>query len=136
MNKIIEVQSKELFKIIKFAIIGVLNTLVNWVFFYILNSIGVYYLISNIIAYSLATIHSYFWNSTWVFNYNKRLEIKSSIKFIILNLCGLALNTFILFLLVDFLNINKFISLIFATVLVTIINYIFNKMWVFRKKVE
>ena len=67
------------------------------------------YILANIIAYSLATINSYIWNSKWVFKYNNE-KLVSSLKFIIVNLVGLILNTIILFILVDMFNINKIIS--------------------------
>lgn len=68
---------------IRFVIVGVLNALINWIIFFILNNIGIYYIISNLIAYSIATINSYFWNSKWVFN-NEEDRVKTSLKFILL----------------------------------------------------
>ena len=47
---------------------------------------------------------------------------------------GLALNTIILYLLVDLIGLNKLISLVITTVIVMVINYIVNKIWVFKEK--
>ena len=124
----------ELIRIIKFGIIGISNTLINWIIFFLLNLLGVNYIVANIIAYSLATINSYIWNSKWVFKYNNE-KLVSSLKFVIVNLVGLILNTIILFILVDMFNINKIISLVIATGVVMIINYISNRLWVFKQKV-
>lgn len=124
----------ELISIIKFGIIGISNTLINWIIFFLLNLVEVNYILANIIAYSLATINSYIWNSKWVFKYNNE-KLVSSLKFIIVNLVGLILNTIILFILVDMFNINKIISLVMATGVVMIINYISNRLWVFKQKV-
>ena len=123
----------ELIRIIKFGIIGISNTLINWIIFFLLNLLGVNYIVANIIAYSLATINSYIWNSKWVFKYNNE-KLVSSLKFVIVNLVGLILNTIILFILVDMFNINKIISLVMATGVVMIINYISNRLWVFKQK--
>lgn len=123
----------ELISIIKFGIIGISNTLINWIIFFLLNLVEVNYIVANIIAYSLATINSYIWNSKWVFKYNNE-KLVSSLKFIIVNLVGLILNTIILFILVDMFNINKIISLVMATGVVMIINYISNRLWVFKQK--
>ena len=123
----------ELIRIIKFGIIGISNTLINWIIFFLLNLVEVNYILANIIAYSLATINSYIWNSKWVFKYNNE-KLVSSLKFIIVNLVGLILNTIILFILVDMFNINKIISLVMATGVVMIINYISNRLWVFKQK--
>ncbi|MGL5379105.1 GtrA family protein [Clostridium sp.] len=125
--------SKDFFNFIKFAIVGVMNTLLNWIIFFFLNNVGVYYIVSNIIAYTISTIHSYFWNSIWVFKYSEGSKAKASLKFILLNIGGLILNTSILFILVDVFKMDKFIGLILTTAIVMIINYIFNKVWVFKK---
>ena len=47
------IKNNDLIKLIRFSIVGVGNTLVNWSIFFILNAFGVYYIISNIIAYTL-----------------------------------------------------------------------------------
>lgn len=125
--------SDDLTRFIKFGLVGVLNTIINWVLFILLNSIGVYYIISNIIAYSISTLNSYLWNSKWVFKYNGDNVNQTTFKFITLNIIGLVLNTIILFLLVDIIKLPKIIALIITTGIVMILNYFINKLWVFKK---
>lgn len=120
-------------RFIKFGMVGVINTLVNWIIFFILNALGMYYILANIIAYILGTVNSYLWNTLWVFKYKDKASTETTIKFIILNLIGLGLNTGILYVLVDLCNLNKFIGLVTTTAIVMIINYIVNKLWVFNK---
>lgn len=121
-------------KFIKFGLVGVLNTLINWIIFALLNFVGVYYIVANVIAYSIATANSYIWNSKWVFKYNGKDKKETTAKFIILNLIGLALNTAILYFLVDILSLNKLVGLVITTAIVMVINYIVNKIWVFKEK--
>lgn len=128
------IKNNDLIKLIRFSIVGVGNTLVNWGIFFILNAFGVYYIISNIIAYIIATINSYIWNSLWVFKYGQGLNINTSVKFFILNLVGLTANTTIMYILVDILNLNKFMALVLASVVVVIMNYTINKLWVFKEE--
>lgn len=128
------IKNNDLIKLIRFSIVGVGNTLVNWSIFLILNAFGVYYIIANIIAYIIATINSYIWNSLWVFKYGQGLNINTSVKFFILNLVGLTVNTTIMYILVDILNFNKFIALVLASVVVVIMNYTINKLWVFKEE--
>lgn len=128
------IKNNDLIKLIRFSIVGVGNTLVNWSIFIILNAFGVDYIIANIIAYIIATINSYIWNSLWVFKYGQGLNINTSVKFFILNLVGLTVNTTIMYILVDILNFNKFIALVIASVLVVMMNYTINKLWVFKEK--
>ena len=121
-------------KFVKFGLVGVLNTLINWIIFALLNFIGVYYIVANVIAYVIATANSYIWNSKWVFKYNGKNKKERTAKFVILNLIGLGLNTGILYLLVDMVGFNKLIALVITTGIVMIINYIVNKLWVFKEK--
>ena len=108
-------------RFIKFGMVGVINTLVNWIIFFILNALGMYYILANIIAYILGTVNSYLWNTLWVFKYKDKASTETTIKFIILNLIGLGLNTGILYVLVDLCNLNKFIGLVTTTAIVMII---------------
>ncbi|MDO4925287.1 MAG: GtrA family protein [Turicibacter sp.] len=126
--------SDDLFRFIKFGLVGVLNTAINWIIFILLNSLGAYYIISNIISYSLSTLNSYIWNSKWVFKYNGDNIKETTFKFIILNIIGLILNTCILYVLVDILGLSKIIGLIITTGIVMILNYFINKLWVFSRK--
>lgn len=128
-----EFLSDDLFRFIKFGLVGILNTLINWILFIILNRLGSYYIISNIIAYSISTLNSYLWNSKWVFKYSGDSLKETSLKFIILNIIGLTLNTIILYLLVDIVGLRKLIALIITTGIVMILNYFINKIWVFKK---
>lgn len=121
-------------KFIKFGLVGVLNTLINWIIFALLNFVGVYYIVANVIAYAIATANSYIWNSKWVFKYNGEDKKETTAKFIILNLIGLALNTAILYFLVDILSFNKLVGLVITTAIVMVINYIVNKIWVFKER--
>lgn len=123
----------DIIRFVKFGMVGVLNTLVNWSIFFILETYGVYYILANIIAYSLSTIHSYLWNTLWVFKYKDKVSTDTTFKFILLNIIGLCLNTAILYILVDLCNLNKFIGLVITTAIVMIINYVVNKLWVFSK---
>ena len=127
-------KNNDLIKFIRFSIVGVGNTLVNWGMFFILNAFGVYYIISNLIAYAVATINSYIWNSLWVFKYGQGLKVNTSVKFFILNLIGLTVNTSIMYVLVDIFNFKKFVALVIASIFVVIMNYTVNKLWVFREK--
>lgn len=126
--------SDDLFRFIKFGLVGVLNTAINWIIFILLNNLGIYYIISNIISYSLSTLNSYIWNSKWVFKYNGDNIKETTVKFIILNIIGLILNTCILYVLVDMLGLSKIIGLIITTGIVMLINYFINKLWVFSRK--
>lgn len=124
----------ELINIIKFSIVGVSNTLLNFVIFILLNNIGINYILTSIIAYSISIINSYFWNSRLVFKYDNKNKKSILIKFIILNLIGLSINAVLMATLVGVLAIKKIVAMFIVSLLVMCINYILNKIWVFKKE--
>ena len=124
----------ELINIIKFSIVGVSNTLLNFVIFILLNNIGINYILASIIAYSITIINSYFWNSRLVFKYDNKNKKSILIKFIILNLIGLSINAVLMATLVGVLAIKKIVAMFIVSLLVMCINYILNKIWVFKKE--
>lgn len=124
----------ELINIIKFSIVGVSNTLLNFVIFILLNNIGINYILASIIAYSISIINSYFWNSRLVFKYDNKNKKSILIKFIILNLIGLSINAVLMETLVGVLAIKKIVAMFIVSLLVMCINYILNKIWVFKKE--
>ena len=124
----------ELINIIKFSIVGVSNTLLNFVIFILLNNIGINYILASIIAYSISIINSYFWNSGLVFKYDNKNKKSILIKFIILNLIGLSINAVLMATLVGVLAIKKIVAMFIVSLLVMCINYILNKIWVFKKE--
>ena len=124
----------ELINIIKFSIVGVSNTLLNFVILILLNNIGINYILASIIAYSISIINSYFWNSRLVFKYDNKNKKSILIKFIILNLIGLSINAVLMATLVGVLAIKKIVAMFIVSLLVMCINYILNKIWVFKKE--
>ncbi len=55
-------------QLLKYGVIGVMNTLITLVAFYLFNTkLGVPYGPSNIIGYVLGVVNSFLWNRSWVF---------------------------------------------------------------------
>ena len=55
-------------QLLKYGVIGVMNTLITFVAFYLFNTkLGVPYGLSNIIGYVLGVVNSFVWNRSWVF---------------------------------------------------------------------
>ncbi len=55
-------------QLLKYGVIGVMNTVITLVAFYLLNTkLGVPYGPSNIVGYVLGVVNSFLWNRGWVF---------------------------------------------------------------------
>ena len=59
-------------KLLKFGLVGIFNTLITIISFWILLKFGMNYLIANTIAYLIGVANSYYWNKNWVFKPNNK----------------------------------------------------------------
>lgn len=117
---------------LKFGVVGVSNTLITIASFMLLVSLGVNYIGSNIASYSLGVINSYYWNKKWVFKHSS-LQKSIFLKFVIVNLITLGLNTLILYIAVQNFNMHPFAGQILSTIFGMGVNYLLNKRWTFNK---
>ncbi len=129
---------KKLFmQIIKFGLVGVIATVIDYVLLYVLTEFfNIYYLISSIISFSVSVIFNYIASVRWVFDVdkNKNSKVKELVVFIILSVIGLGINQLFMWLLSDKLNIYYMISKLFATVVVMCWNFITRKLFLENNK--
>ena len=89
---------KKLFEqIMKFGVVGVIATLIDWGIFAICTRIfHIHYAISNIIGFSISVIFNYWASVKWVFDVDKEKDSKRNfVLFIIFSVIGLGLNELI-----------------------------------------
>lgn len=126
--------------VLLYLIFGVLTTFVNIVVYYILfNHVLLSNILSNGIAWVAAVIFAFITNKIWVFK-SKTLEIEQVIKelsaFFSARLSTGILDMAIMYVGVDLLKVNSIYSKIISGVVVVILNYIFSKLFIFRKNKE
>lgn len=117
---------------LKFGFVGVINTLITIISFMLLVYLGIHYMLANMIAYAIGVINSFYWNKNWVFEAkdgNKQLFT----KFVIVNLITLGINSFALYLFVNYLQVLPYVAQIIATGIGLCINFLLNKQWTFKK---
>ncbi len=148
MKKLFE-KYKEL---ITYVVFGVLTTLVNFVCFWLFNKIlgEKLYLLSNIIAWVISVIFAYVTNKLWVFeskSWKPSVIGREIPEFVGARVFSLLIEEGGLWLFVDVLNFDKFgftllgfdvtgklIAKVVLAVIVVILNYIFSKLVIFKKK--
>jgi len=127
-------------EIINYLIVGGLTTIVS------IGSYGLFtrilnlnYIISSILSFILAVIFAYFMNKIFVFktkfeNYNQFLiEMYQFFKY---RLLSLGIDLLLMILLVELLQLNDLIAKIIVQVIVVIINYLFSKIFIFKKGID
>ena len=72
---------KTTIQLIKYGVIGVSNTLITFVVFYIINTLaGLSENLANVLGYILGLINSFIWNRNWVFKTNNNW-VKEAVVF-------------------------------------------------------
>lgn len=123
------------YEFIKFAIVGLLGTLINLVIlYYFTEYFKIYYLHSAIIAFFVAASSNFALNRIWTFkNKANGAVLNKYIKFLIVSLVALSVNIVFLYIFTEFMQIYYIVSQIFAIGISMIINFIGNKIWTFQK---
>lgn len=116
---------------IKFGIVGVSNTLIFLVIYYCLVYFGVHYLIANLIAFILSVVNAYFWNSRFVFK-GKDFTVQRVINVYAAYGLTALLSTGLLYLQVDIIGISNLIAPIINLFITIPLNFLLNKLWVFK----
>lgn len=143
---------KSIVQLLKFALIGASNTLLDLVITFALNAIfGIYYL-AKIIGYACGILNSYIWNSRWTFREERRRDAREIVSFIAVNLVTLGLSLLLQWLfrdklhldarwldfagenlLTQLLNGERF-CLLLASGIALLVNFAGNKLFVFKKR--
>ncbi len=120
---------------LKFGLVGIMGTLVNLIVLYIFTEfVGVYYILSAIIAFLVAVTHNFILNKLWTFREKIHyLFAKKYMQFFIVSIFALLVNLLFLYIFTEFLNIYYMVSQVLAIGISFIANFIGNKIWTFKK---
>ncbi len=153
-------KGKSFFQLIKFALVGASNTVVDMIvstgLSFVLNLIrpeGVWIVfVSKAVGYFCGILNSYFWNSRWTFREERRRDLREKLSFLAVNLVVLAVSFGLITLFSDVFKLSgwwdslglpalihkivggrQFCSLL-STCICIPLNFILNKLLVFRGK--
>lgn len=118
-------------QILKFGVVGGIAFVIDYsVLFICTEFLGVYYLFSSLISFSVSTIFNYIASIKWVFNVNhEKSQSKNFVLFIFFSVIGLGINQLIMWFGVDQLNLYYMIVKIGATAIVMIFNFVTRKLF-------
>ncbi|PIC05200.1 GtrA family protein [Anoxybacillus flavithermus] len=119
--------------LVRFAVVGIGNTLVDFVVFFFLASIGVPYVFSQVCSYTAGMMNSYVWNRTWTFQVRKKASVQEFLQFIFINLVSLSTTIVLLYLLHKLAEMQLFSSKAVATVAGMAVNFAGSRFWVFER---
>lgn len=131
-------------QLIKYAIVGVMNTLITLGVIFVCKSIlGVNPYLSNALGYVAGLLNSFLWNRTWVFRSHGRITRQAIHFFAAFCLCyllqllvvwALTKSSFgaLEFNIVGFVLSGYGIATLIGNVVYTMCNFIYNRIFTFR----
>ena len=130
-------------ELIVYIIVGGLTTVVGWGTKFLWNILfyggtafptSLQNAILSVVEWVAGVAFAYPTNRKWVFQSKNPDILKEASGFVASRLATLGLNFLAMQLLVNLLHVNFYVSTIIAGVLVIIGNYVFSKLFVFKKK--
>ena len=128
-------------EIILYLVFGGLTTLVNyaalWLFYDLLRIRVLDALGANALAWVVAVLFAFVTNKLYVFesrSTDKATLARESVSFFLSRLVSLGVESAVIYIGVTLLGGNLWIIKIAASVLVVVLNYVFSKLIIFRRK--
>jgi putative flippase GtrA len=120
---------------VKFGLVGVLNTALDWGVYYLLTrfaGMGGLPTLAKAISYGIGVLNSYFWNRRWTFG-SQAGAAKTLLPFVLVNLVGTGINSGMMALSTGLFHLPEVAGLALATVAALSWNFAASKFLVFRK---
>ena len=123
--------------IVLYGIFGVLTTLVNIITYHVsYNTLGISNVGSTIIAWIFAVTFAFLTNKTLVFesrSWNRNTVVAEICKFYGCRISTGVIEVGMMYLFVDMMGMNGTLMKTITNVIVIILNYIFSKLFIFKK---
>ncbi len=120
---------------IKYALIGLLGTGLDFSILYTLVEYGhLYYLVAALISIGIVLWISFTLNKFWTFRNKEPQYFRQLSKYILSHAIGQVINFTIMILLVELFGVWYIMAKVFATIVVIIWNFLVTKHWVFLPK--
>lgn len=137
---------------LKFAVVGVLNTLVDFAVFQALNLLLGWVYAAQVAGFTCGVINSYLWNSNWTFRKERTKSFREMSLFLLVNILSLGVSLGVMWLCREVFGVTNAwaeswipeaiagfvkgdtIAKLIATCFSIVVNYVGNKLLVFNGK--
>lgn len=119
---------------IKFCLVGTTNVAVDFsIYFTLTRLFNLHFILANLGSFCVALSWSFYLNKNWTFRSSGGDLKKKYIKFLIINLIGMVINTTVLYCLVRFGGLFDIYSKLIAVVVGTFWNFFCSRFWAFKE---
>lgn len=133
MFKYVDYQYNQHKNFVKYGVIGISGVFLDFVVFFLLtNFTPIYYIAVNFVSVSMGIINNFVLNICFNFKTKNKI-VNRFLSFYAIGMVGLLISSVLLYLLVEWWNINKLLSKLFVIVFVVAIQYSLNKKYSFNK---
>jgi putative flippase GtrA len=120
----------------KFSAVGATGYAINLaVYTALLRGAGFHYTLAATCSFAVAVTNNYTWNRLWTFHAQRGHVGWQGLRFLVVALVAYGVNLGLLSALIA-LGLDKVLSQAIAVVLVTPLNFIGNKLWSFRSRLQ
>lgn len=123
-------RNKSLRQFIKFALIGVLNTIVGYGIYYALLFAGIHYIIALLLSFVAGAYLGFILNKTWVFCSTKSSR-KELPRYLIVYISSLLINLILLPIFVEIFHFDPKLAQLFFLLILSVYSFIGLKYWSF-----
>ncbi len=120
-------------EIVNYIIVGGLTTVVSLLSYYLFRLFITDYMVCTVLSWVCAVLFAYITNRLFVFKSSNKVS-GELVSFVGSRILSLLSEMATMFILVDLIKVNDKISKILVQFLVLVLNYIFSKIFVFKKK--
>lgn len=125
---------ENIFQLCRFCFVGLAATAIHsLLFIFFVEIFDLPPIFSNFIAFFPSFIFSFIFHKSWTFRMIDREDcILMLVRFFVVAIVGLLLNTFWVFIVTNVCNFQYYISLFFIIFLTPLLLYLLNKFYVFK----
>ena len=122
-------------QIVKFGFVGFLCFFIDYGLMVLLKErLGIHYLISSTISFTVSVIVNYILSITFVFETDKsKNKVGEFVIFVCLSVIGIGINALCMWVAVEFIHIHYMLSKIGATAVVMVYNFVTRKIFIEKK---
>ena len=118
---------------VKYGVVGASNTVLTFVVYTILVTLGLDYLVAVVLGYCAGSLNSYFLNRHWTFRARDIAHTTAGTRFAIVQAVAIAANVLLLYVFVHHLGIAKIPAQALLTLPILAVTFFVNRWWSFAR---